>query len=139
MIKKYVRRPEGPPSCIPGLLNLGISYDDAHILRRAAMTLHRWYERECNGEVERDEETGKTYTVCSWGALPGAFGKRYPVPDRETGARRRVLEVISRYPGLIEYHQTDPRGAPLYIIPLKALAGRDADACYSSCGVAVYK
>ena len=27
---------------------------DGQTLRRAALTLHRWYEHECNGAIQRD-------------------------------------------------------------------------------------
>ncbi len=44
-------------TCIPALLRAGISWDDAHAMRRIAMTLHAWYELECGtdrGCIERD-------------------------------------------------------------------------------------
>ena len=59
--------------------------------------------------------------------------RRYPVPDREAGALRRVREVCERN-GLAFYHQTDPRGVALYV------AARDAgmtNSNYNSVGVAV--
>lgn len=37
---------------------LGFTYDEAEALRRISMTLHRWYEHECNGNIERDGENG---------------------------------------------------------------------------------
>ncbi len=113
----------------------GITIADAVALRRISMTLHRWHELECgtgNGCVERDEETNKTY----W--LNAMSGKRYPTPDRETGARKRLAAIMARYPGLRAYVQGDPRGAALYILrPDDVPVGADADAYYNR-GIVVY-
>ena len=91
---------------------------DARILRRAERTLQSWAEWECgNGNdhaswsIERDEATGKPYK-CIY-PHKGAM-RRYPVADRERGALRRVAEVCKRL-GCHFYHQTDPRGAGLYV------------------------
>jgi hypothetical protein len=122
--------------CIQTLTRAGISYDDAIALRRIAMTLHRWHELECGtdgGCVERDETTGKTY----W--LNSMSGRRYPTPDRETGARKRLATIMARYSTLQAYVQGDPRGAALYILrPGDVPEGQDVDAYYSR-GLAVYK
>lgn len=124
------------PECIPALLRAGISTDDAMAVRRIAMTLHRWHELECgidNGAVERDETTGKTF----W--YNATTGNRYPTPDRETPARKRLARIMERYPTLGHYVQGDPRGAALYILrPGDVPAGQDVDSCYSR-GLAVYK
>ena len=123
-------------SAISNLISTGIEYDDAVSLRRIAMTLHRWHEMECgtdNGCVERDEETNKTY----W--LNSMSGKRYPIPDRETGAQKRLAKIMKRYPALSAYIQGDPRGASLYILrPGDVPEGKEADAYYHR-GIAVYK
>jgi len=122
--------------CIAPLVRAGISFDDAHALRRIAMTLHRWHELECgsdHGCIERDEETGKTY----W--LNAYTGRRCPTPDRETGAKKRLAKIMERYPSLSFYIQGDPRGAALYILrPGDVPEGADADSYYSR-GLAVYK
>jgi len=114
---------------VAALERAGISYQDATALRRISMTLHRWHELECgidNGCVERDETTGKTY----W--LNSMTGHRFPTPDRETGAIKRLKAIMSRYPTLGYYIQGDPRGAALYILrPGDVPAGCDADAYYS--------
>ena len=119
------------------LHSLGISPDDALALRRASMTLRRWFELECgteSGAIEQDETSGLWYWYNS------NTGRRgYRVPDRETGARRRVAEIVARYPGLSAYIQTDPRGASVYILrPGDVPAGKDPGAYYSN-GVAVYR
>lgn len=96
-------------------------------LRRASMTLHRWYEMECgtdNGCVERDEVTCKTYWHNS------ITGRRNPIPDRETGARARIAAVMGarnarfapanprarRLTKCVVYIQTDPRECALLIL-----------------------
>lgn len=38
------------------LMALGFTADEAAALRRISMTLHRWAEHECNGNIERDGE-----------------------------------------------------------------------------------
>jgi hypothetical protein len=97
---------------------LGFTYTEANALRRISMTLRRWFERECgdaNGNcIERDETTGKPF--CTFGNGPGLRG-RYPVADREAGARRRLAAIMeSRKRRLVAFVQTDCRGAALYIL-----------------------
>jgi hypothetical protein len=129
------------PECIDRLARLGISFDDAWALRRIAMTLHRWHELECgtdNGAIQRDETTGKPYWYYGCAA---ETGRRYPTPDREAGALKRLAVIMGRYKdkGLTAYVQGDPRGASLYILkPGDVPEGKDADAYYSN-GVAVHK
>lgn len=117
------------------LQNYGISYDDSLAIRRIAMTLHSWDEKECGNDygcIERDEETGKTY----W--LNAMTSKRFPIPDRETGATKRLNKIMENYPELIAYHQGDPRGASLYIIKKSDIGDYPVDSVYNR-GVAVYK
>ena len=126
------------------LRRLGFTQEEAEKLRRISMTLHRWHERECGvdgGCIERDEATGKTF----W--LSSMTGRRYPIQDRETGARKRLAAILARVNGrrhlymaepLDAYIQTDPRGAALYILrPGDVPEGKDADAYYSR-GLCVY-
>ncbi len=110
---------------------LGIGEEDATALIRASMALHRWAERECNGEIQRDEETGKPYVYSAYDGR-----KLYATADREKGALDRAKKIATKY-GLGLYHQTDPRGCALYLIrPGDVPAGADVDAYYSR-GVAV--
>lgn len=120
---------------IDALIRLGLSYDDALAVRRISMTLGRWHEHECNGVIERDEETGKTYGVYNIDG-PGPI-RRYPVADRKRGAQRRLAAIVARYPQLLAYEQGDPRGCALYIIDRAVLGARDVHSCYSGAGVAV--
>ncbi len=118
------------------LQSLNISRDDAEALRRISMQLHRWHELECGvetGGVERDEETGKV----TW--YSSHSGRRFPYPDRETGALKRLSTIMARYPALGHYVQGDPRGAALYILRAGDVPeGASVDSYYSR-GLAVYK
>lgn len=104
---------------------INADFDVAHTLRRAELTLHRWAELECGdgrGCIERDEFSG--IPQWRWATDTGKLCGR-PIPDREKGALRRVKAT-----GLYFYHQTDPRGAALYVanVPLN-------NQNYSSIGV----
>lgn len=125
------------------LVSLGFAREEAAQLRRISMTLRRWHEMECGtdgGCIERDEDTGKTF----W--LNAMTGRRFPTPDRETGARKRLAEIMMqrglRVGGgnveLTAYVQTDPRGAALYILrPGDVPKGKEPE-CYYSRGLCVY-
>jgi hypothetical protein len=125
------------------LMALGISREDTDTLRRISMTLRRWFELECGDSndygsfaIERDETTGKPYSVY----YPHTAGKnsssRTPIADRETGARKRLATLMARYPGLTAYVQGDPRGCSLYILTAKDINGLDINSVYTR-GVAV--
>lgn len=109
------------------------TYEDAHNLRRAEMVLHRWSEQECGDSdahkswsIERDEETGKPF-VCVY--PHNGTMRKYPTPDREKGALKRVSAICKRL-GLSFHYQTDPRGCALYV-------GHDLTASNYSNGVAI--
>ena len=92
------------------LVSLGFTSDESDKLRRISLTLRRWYEHECNGALQRDEDTGKVF----W------------------------YNVNTGHAPLSSYLQTDPRGATLYILrPDDVPAGQPADSCYSR-GIYVY-
>lgn len=126
------------------LRSLGFTNDEADKLRRISMTLQRWHELECGidgGCVERDPKTELTYWKSEY------TGKLSRVPDRETGARKRLGDIVharnvrqphAEDPLLSYYVQTDPRGAALYIIrPQDVPEGKDVAAYYSR-GICVY-
>ena len=125
---------------IANLQTLGISYDDGTALRRIAMTLHRWAEREAGDSsgwaLERDDETGRPYVWNTMFARP--FRRQY-VNDLEKGALARLGEIVGRYPDLAYYEQGDCRGAPLYIYRKQDLGERKICSCYSNVAIAVYK
>lgn len=115
----------------------GITYDDAVILRKLSMTLHRWHELECGvegGGVCRDETTGRPHWYNSY---TGRLDPK-PMHDREKGARARLASIMARYPDLSAYIQTDPRGAALHILrPGDVPDGERAEAYYTR-GIAVW-
>jgi hypothetical protein len=125
------------------LTGLGFTADEVAKLRKISNTLRRWFERECgtdDGAIERDDD-GKPF-------FSNGRGRRWPVPDLERGARRRLKAIISarnarftvadNAPMLFSYIQTDPRGAALYILrPSDVMAGCGPDAFYSR-GICVY-
>jgi hypothetical protein len=144
------------------LRSLGFTQDEAEQLRRISLTLSHWAERECNEDIRRGflrdgkvvdcsneqecREQGKTRrTWLVWTKHDGSEG-HYTIPDRESGALRRLRAIMANHPNLTYYHQTDPRGAALYIVVRKRLQeynrGKDKptplDCCYSSIGLAVY-
>ena len=134
--------------CIAPLTRAGISQDDAVVLRRISMTLHRWHELECgtgNGQttvsVERDgdEPDSKPFMRFQYPTANGYVDRRYPVADRETGAHKRLAKIMAKYSTLQAYVQGDPRGCALYILrPGDVPDGEQVD-CYYSRGLAVYK
>lgn len=90
-------------------LNPVASLAEARALRRAAITLHRWYEHECNGVIQRDEITGKPAWYCA------NTGRRITsAADREKGAEKTIARICARL-GLHYYLQGDPRGGMLYV------------------------
>ncbi|MHB1310624.1 MAG: hypothetical protein ACYC3L_01315 [Gemmatimonadaceae bacterium] len=100
-------------------LGIALDFDDAWTLRRAALTLHRWHEEECNGTIQRDEEIGSMTEGRPFRWIDGmGYGapirSSCPIPDREKGALARIADVCARN-GLAFYVQTDQRGAPLYV------------------------
>lgn len=132
------------PESVHNLINIGIAPDDARALRRVAMTLHRWHEGECgteSGHIEREGEDGdgKPFWVPSDRAGSFVRARRYPIPDRERGALKRLSAIMGRYSLLGYYVQGDPRGAALYVLrPGDVREGESVDTCYSR-GVAVYQ
>jgi len=133
------------------LRSLGFTRDEAESLRRISMTLRRWYELECGTEhgcIERNETTGKPYwhdVNTNW-RIP--YGRNYSIPDRETGAKKRLHKIIGarnarcvndpKSSSVSAYIQTDPRGAALYILrPGDVPEGEDPGAFYNR-GICVY-
>lgn len=95
----------------------GITTQDAAALRRIEMTLTAWATKECGDgsdwaiERDGDDGDGKPFMVYH-GA--GAV-RRFAIPDRERGALKRAAAIVARYPGMVSYHQGDPRGCALYV------------------------
>lgn len=156
------------------LLGLGFTLTEADRLRRISNTLQRWHELECgtdNGCIERghkarNPETGRRKFVHDEKGRPYWHNSHSdtfsPMPDRETGARKRLAKIMQAHDGescprcephalqpcgqscghvigrLSAYIQTDPRGAALYIIrPGDVPEGGDVSAYYDR-GICVY-
>jgi len=130
---------------------LGFTREEAKKLRRISMTLRRWFELECgdgNGAIERDETTGIPYWYNANSRFIAAGDRRAytRIPDRETGARKRLaaimearaLRVGSAHVSLAAYIQTDPRGAALYILRPGDVPEGEEPECYYSRGLCVY-
>ena len=128
------------------LRTMGFDFDEIDALRRISRTLERWAVAECNGEIERDEQTGKPFRVWDTptGAkypAPGPYYKRhrYAISDRETGATNRAKKIMEAHPDLWIYFQGDPRGAMIYVgrYDERTPKGKDLGCCYTN-GIAIY-
>lgn len=114
----------------------GISYEHANALRRISMTLSRWGEHECNGDIQRDEATNIPY----WHYGRGTQGPflTTKIADRERGALKRLQAIVAHYPDYMAYHQTDPRGCAVYLVRKSDVPeGMSIDSVYNR-GIAVY-
>lgn len=116
---------------VAALAKLGITAYDITALRRIAGKLHRWAEREANGEV-CVEDDGKAY---AYNVRTGEMVCR--TANQEGIAIARLRLVMESYPELAAYVQGDPRGCPLYVYRRADLVGRDIETCYPSVGVPV--
>jgi hypothetical protein len=130
---------------LDSLRRAGIESEDLQPLRRISMTLRRWFELECgtgndrvSESVERDEETDKPFKRIQYmGAGNKWIDRRYPIADREKGAIKRLDVLRAKYPALVFYVQTDPRGCALYAIPASSI-GEDRVECVYTRGIAIY-
>lgn len=129
------------------LQSLGFTWEEANKLRRISRTLNNWFEMECgttnkagsNISIERDDNgEGKPFRRVQYMAAGGQrIDARYPVADREAGARKRLAKIMAAHDRLIAYVQNDCRGASLYILRKADVAGENIDSIYNR-GVAVY-
>lgn len=120
---------------------LGFDYETANKLRLIEKTLQRWSELECGDgndyaswAIERNEETNKPFMVRHVYPRNGSEYRLIttPVADRETGALKRLAKIMESFPDFVYYHQTDPRGCALYIIPKDKLTdGAPIDSVYT--------
>lgn len=115
------------------LAELGFTFEESKALRRIEMTLKRWAEAMCNGEIQRDEESGKPRRAARM-PVTGLHRGMWPIADREAGALRRLKAIVAArnhrviptgLPFLIPYHQTDPRGCMLYLVKAHDLEGNE--------------
>ncbi len=112
------------------LISLGFTPAEAETLRGISVRLSTWGERLCNNtEVDNDD---KAYIYNQM------TGKRYRCNNLGKGLVARLEALVANHIGYIAYHQMDPRGCSVYIVPKDKLNGRDVDSWYSSVGVPVY-
>ena len=110
-----------------------ITFEDYQQLALEEHRLQQWAEQECNGTIQRDEETGKPFR--HWPDWPSM--SPVPTPDRETGSLKRCEEIAARY-GLKFYHQGDPRGCQAYVYRESDLQGSDIRSVYPTQAHAIY-
>jgi len=114
------------------LAKAGFSMAEANQLRKIEMTLHRWAAEECNGTIQRDEATDKPYR--HYPDSPYRVNPT-PVPDRENGALCRLEALLADgHSAWAYYHQTDPRGHALYLVPAEWTRD-EAEQRYHTAGV----
>lgn len=92
--------------------NWGMDPNDYRRLAVINHQLRRWYVQECNGDIERCEETGKVFRVYGRGK-PDQPIRRMPWKDMESGAIKRAKDIATKYKGHI-YVQADPRGCAVH-------------------------
>lgn len=115
----------------------GFSIDEVLTLRRIERTLHRWAEAECNGDIQRDETTGRPFYHYNGPNVSNGPAVVF-VPDREKGALRRLAVLLRDRPDFTFYHQGDPRGCALYLVRKADIRpGTSLDSVYSSIGIAI--
>lgn len=114
------------------LAEVGITPAEVDALLRCERALSLFGERECNGEIERDEETGRVYHISRYN-----YKRCGRARDTETAALQRATAIASTH-GLTVYHQTDPRGCALYILrPGDVRPGTDPAGIDYTRGVAI--
>lgn len=123
---------------VQALNRLGFTTAESFDLFKIERTLHRWHERECNGEIDRNENTGKVYGVFECHRR-GPTRTRLPIRDLEAAALRKLAVIMANKPSLLSYVQTDPRGVALYICEKERMPKfkYSLEAYYSN-GLAVY-
>lgn len=131
------RQAENYHNTVLRLQCLGISKDHINTMFRIERTLRRWSEDEYNGLIQRDGEKcdGKPrryYWTADGNAIQGDL-----VPDRERGALKRLYAIMTNYPDLFAYHQTDPRGCMLYIVKKSDIPTGEDVGVYYNRGLAV--
>lgn len=130
------------------LQSLGFTFDECEKLRRISMTLRRWHELECgNGDdhsdwaIERDDNgDGLPYLVTHIHPRKGAPARtiKTRIADRETGAKKRLAQILESKPGFSAYIQGDPRGAALYILRPGDIPDGEEPGSYYNRGICIY-
>jgi hypothetical protein len=130
---------------VEALARYGFAADEVAALLKIERTLQRWAELECGDgndygswAIERDDATGKPFLVHHH-YLHGRgkdYSTRRAVADREAGALKRLAAIMAGKSGVVAYHQSDPRGCQVWIVPKDRITGSGVECCYTN-GVAV--
>lgn len=115
---------------------LGVVASDFRKLCQLERALHKWGEDYCNGDVFLDEETGQAFR--HFKLTDYSPEATLPTDNREVSALASVASVMSAYPALWFFHQSDPRGCALYVGRRKGCDMSALDCNYSSWGQGVY-
>lgn len=127
------------------IIAAGFTAEEVKRLSRAARALRKWYELECNGDVERNAEG---VPVRNYERVTGKRSE-HPIPDLEAKAENVIVSIIAArnfrkleaarsagavYPVelLLPYYQGDPRGGVLYLVPANRTLS-EVESTYSSC------
>lgn len=102
---------------------LGFTRKECQQLRRIASTLQNWFEYESGIEqgrvkksIERDENE-KPFLRVQYRDGGGKWvDDRIAIPDRESGAIKRLDTLMGRFPKLVACVQGDCKGASVYIL-----------------------
>ncbi len=118
---------------ISRLAEMGFSFGEAQTLRRIEMTLHRWAEHECNGNIQRegDASDGKPRWYSDYAINHESSPKGHRIADRERGALKRLGNMMEAHPDFVAYHQGDPRGCALYIVSKSDVGDGDISSLYT--------
>ena len=97
------------------LVKAGFSPDDAMTVQKLARRLHRIDENDCNGYQDWKGNWDKAAEEKA---------------DRESERiEKRLSEMAQKY-GFLFYHQSDPRGWPVYFVKPESLGEYTIDAVY---------
>ena len=102
-------------------------------LCRLSRSLRTWNEKECNGQIQCDDNgEHRLYFADKYGSftIPGPT-----LGDQGEAILAKAQQIASKY-GAIIYHQEDPRGCALFIYKVQELRdGQRIDNCYSLCAL----
>lgn len=95
---------------IAALQERGFSYDEAQTLRRIEMTLQRWSEHECNGNIQRDEDDKAICTQCGNKFYGEAASGNCPKCGDIAPIRTKATNKPRWYSQYAIENQSDPKG-----------------------------
>lgn len=108
------------------LMKLGYEYDEVTALLKASRQLTRWGEALCNGDVYRHENTRKPF-----------YKNGTAYRDIEASALFKIGVIVGKHESHQFYHQQDPRGCALYILPPDTIPANGTVESHYTHGIAV--